>query len=256
VRQYGSSFALTFTLPSRSADREPLTERPGIEIYRAALSPGAAPDRKTTWRLAYSVPPEQVDTYLKAGQVEFRDPLAAEDLARPDGSSVAYKVRTRAAKARASEDSNIVAVRIYPPPEAPRDLRVEVTESSLVLNWTGTALAPGDSSRAYRVYRGELEAGQANPLQDLSKAKLKTPQELQGSSPSTEYHDSHFEFGSAYVYTVRSVAQFGTDFVESADSAPAIVTPRDVFPPAAPTGLEISVIPATPQAPTSNCHGP
>ena len=51
------------------------------------------------------------------------------------------------------------------------------------------------------------------------------------------------------MYTVRSVAQFGADLVESADSAPAMVTPRDVFPPAAPTGLEIAIVPATPQAP-------
>ena len=51
------------------------------------------------------------------------------------------------------------------------------------------------------------------------------------------------------MYTVRSVAQFGADSVESADSAPAVVTPRDTFPPATPAGLEIAVLPATPQAP-------
>jgi len=50
------------------------------------------------------------------------------------------------------------------------------------------------------------------------------------------------------VYTVRSVAQFGEDLVESADSAPASVTPRDAFPPAAPSNLEAAIVPATPQA--------
>jgi hypothetical protein len=78
---------------------------------------------------------------------------------------------------------------------------------------------------------------------------LKTPLELEGPSPSAEFRDSHFEFGTPYLYTVRSVAQFGADFVESADSAPVIVTPRDVFPPAAPLNLEIATVPATPQAP-------
>jgi fibronectin type 3 domain-containing protein len=48
---------------------------------------------------------------------------------------------------------------------------------------------------------------------------------------------------------VRSVAQFGTDLVESADSAAAVFTPRDVFPPASPTNLEITIIPVTGQAP-------
>ena len=57
-----------------------------------------------------------------------------------------------------------------------------------------------------------------------------------------------FQFGNTYIYTVRSVAQFGSDSVESADSSPAVVTPRDIFPPAAPSGLEIAIVPATPQA--------
>jgi hypothetical protein len=249
ARQYGNAFALTFTLPARSMDREALPEHPTMEIYRAALPPGVTPDKKTVWRLAYTIPSEQVDPYLKAGHIEFHDPLTADDFARAAGSSMAYKVRTRAAKARASEDSNVVMARIYPAPETPRDVHVDVTETALVANWAEAAMPPGAASRAYRVYRGVIESGQDNPAQDPSQAKLKTPLELAGPSPSTDFHDSHFEFGTAYLYTVRSVAQFGTDFVESADSAPAIVTPRDVFPPAAPASLEIAIVPATPQAP-------
>jgi len=249
ARQYGNAFALMFTLPARSVDRETLAERPTIEIYRAELTLGAAPDKKTAWRLAYTIPSEQVDTYLKADRIEFHDPLAADDFARAAGSSVVYKVRTRSAKTRASDDSNIVTARIYPAPETPRDVHVDVTESALVLNWAEAALPPGASSRAYRVYRGVIESGQENPAQDVSQAKLKTPLELTGTSPSTDFRDSHFEFGTTYLYTVRSVAKFGADLVESADSPPAIVTPRDVFPPASPTSLEITIVPATPQAP-------
>jgi fibronectin type 3 domain-containing protein len=111
-----------------------------------------------------------------------------------------------------------------------------------------SALPAGASSRVYHVYRGVMESGQDANTQDLSKLKLKSPLELAGPSPSAEYRDSQFEFGTPYVYTVRSVAQFGADSVESADSVPAMVTPRDTFPPAAPTSLEIAVIPATTQA--------
>ena len=53
-----------------------------------------------------------------------------------------------------------------------------------------------------------------------------------------------------YIYTVRSVTQYGADSVESADSVPTLITPRDIFPPATPTGLEIAVISASPQVPT------
>ncbi len=248
ARQYGTAFSLSFTLPSKSMDREALPEHPTIEIYRTELPPGGIVVKQTAWRLAYTVPSAQVDHYLKGEHIEFRDPLTAEDFARPAGSSVAYKIRTRAVKARASADSNVITPRIYPAPETPHDVHVSVTVFALVVNWAEAALPPGASSHAYRVYRGVPESSQENPLQDISQAKLKTPLNLVGTSPTTEFRDSHFEFGTPYLYTVRSVAQYGMDVVESADSAPAFVTPRDVFPPAAPTGLEIAIIPATQQA--------
>jgi hypothetical protein len=248
ARQSGGSFLLTFTLPERSMDREALAEHPSIEIYRTELPPGGIVTKQTVWRLAYMIPSERVDSYLKGSRIEFSDSITADDFARPPGSLVAYKIRTRAVKERASTDSNLITPRIFPAPGAPRDVRVSVTEPALIVNWAGASLPPGASSVVYRVYRAEMESGEENPPSDLSKAKLKAPLALAGSSPLAEFRDEHFEFGKTYVYTVRTAAQFGADFAESADSAPAIVTPRDVFPPAVPTGLEITIIPATPEA--------
>jgi hypothetical protein len=248
ARQYGSAFVLTFTLPTRSLDRQALAERPSIEIYRAELPPGTAPDKQTSWRLAYTIPSEQVETYLHGNRIAFHDPLAPDEFTRAPGSSLAYKIRTREARARESADSNVVTARIYPAPEAPRDVRVSVTETEVVVSWAEAMLPPGASARVYRVFRGVSEAGQENLPREISQLKLKTPLELAGSSNATEFRDVHFEFGMDYVYTVRSAAQFGADFVESADSAPAGVTPREIFPPAAPTNLELTVMPATPQA--------
>jgi hypothetical protein len=249
ARQSGNSFALAFTLPTRSTDREALVEHPAIEIYRAELPPGGIPVKQTAWRLAYTIPPEQVDQYLKEEHFEFRDPLTAEDFSRVPGTSAAYKVRTRATRARASADSNIVTARIYPAPDSPREVHVEVTEPTLIVHWAAVNPPAGTSSVTYRVYRGVAEPGETSISQDLSKTKLKSPLELEGSSSGTEFRDVHFEFGTPYVYSVRSVAQYGADSVESADSVPTLVTPRDIFPPATPTGLEIAVIPASPQVP-------
>src|ERR1700694_1750409 len=86
AQQYGNAFALRVTLPARSMDREALAEHPSIEIYRAALPPGATPDKKTAWRLAYTIPSEQVDPYLTAGHIEFRDPLTSDDFSRASGA--------------------------------------------------------------------------------------------------------------------------------------------------------------------------
>jgi hypothetical protein len=249
ARQYGNAIALTFTLPTRSTDREALAEHPALEIFRAAIPAGAAPDKKTVWRLAYTVPSEQVDHNLKGEQIEFHDSLSADDLARPAGSAMAYKVRTRAVKARASADSNVVVARVFAAPDAPRNVHAEAMEFAVVVTWAEISPPAASAPLVYRVYRGLFESGQENPPADISHAKLKTPLELVGTASSTEFRDPHFQFGTTYVYTVRSVAQIGADLVESSDSAPAVVTPRDIFPPATPTGLEITIIPATGQAP-------
>jgi hypothetical protein len=250
ARQSGGDVVLSFSLPSRSMDREALVESPAIEIYRATLASGATPDKKTSWRLVDTIPPERVETYLKQDRVEFHDPLPSDALAQPSGNPLAYMVRTRVVKARASGDSNLLAVRIYPPPEPPRDLRTTVTESAIVIMWTESLPPSNAAPGGYHVYRAEIDPGTASPPQDTSQAKLKSAVALVGPSSTTEFRDSNFEFGKTYLYTVRAVAQFGGESVESADSAPTIVTPRDVFSPAAPAGLESTVILATPQAPS------
>ncbi len=249
ARQFGNSFSLAFTLPTRSTDHEALAEHPVIEIYRAELPPGGIPVKQTPWRLAYTIPSEQLDQYLVGQHFEFRDSLTAEDFSRVPGTSAAYKVRARATRARASSDSNIVTARIYQAPDPPREVHLEITEPALIVHWAAVNPPTGTTSVTYRVYRGVAEPGETNISQDISKAKLKSPLEQEGSSSGAEFLDVHFEFGTPYVYTVRSVAQYGSDSVESADSVPTLVTPRDIFPPATPTGLEIAVIPASQQVP-------
>src|ERR1700682_6728573 len=86
ARQSGNVVVLTFGLPHQSTDRESLAELPTIEIYRAVLSPGASPNRKTPWRLVYTIPPERVDSYVIGDRVEFRAPLTPDNL----GQSAAF----------------------------------------------------------------------------------------------------------------------------------------------------------------------
>src|SRR5258707_11955636 len=90
----------------------------------------------------------------------------------------------------------------------------------------------------YRMYRAEVESEEAPAPQDVSQAKLKSPLTLQGSATSPEFSDTHFEFAHSYLYSVRAIVQYGADTIESADSAPGVVPPRDTFPPATPVGLE------------------
>jgi hypothetical protein len=248
TRQSGAAAVLTFTLPHESTGGESLTEPPAIEIYRAPLSPNAAPDRKTPWRLVYTIPAQRAESYIKEDLIEFRDPLTSDELGQIAGSRLAYLVRTRASKTRSSNDSNVSVVHMYPEPPVPHDVRASVAKSAIELSWIDVPSPEAASPAGYRVYRAELEPGQEVAAQDLSQVKLRSAVELVGSSPSADFRDTHFEFGRTYLYTVRAIAQFGSDVVESASSAPVVVTPRNTFPPGAPVELDAVVIPATAQS--------
>jgi hypothetical protein len=244
ARQLGNSVVLTFTLPRRSTDRELLTELPAIEVYRAALSVGTPPDKNTSWRLAYNIPPERTNAYLNGDIVEFRDPLAPGDLARAPGSQLGYKVRARSSRRAASADSNIVTADTFPAPAPPTGLHAIVMEKAIQLSWIPVEGTPASS---YRVYRAQLQPGEAPSEPNLSK--LQSHLEMIGPATQPTFNDTQFEFGRFYLYTVRSIAQFGTDAVESENSTTAIVATRDTFPPAAPTGIVAVLISATNQAP-------
>jgi hypothetical protein len=250
VRQAGDSVVLTFTLPKKTIDGQPLAELPAVEIYRGALAAGGAPGKLST-RLVYTIPGVLVDTYLSEGRLRFVDPLRPEDLAAQAGGQMVYMVRTRASRRRASADSNAAAVRVFPPPERIAAVRAAVTPTAIELSWLPpqrtSAGAPLASLASYRIYRAEVEpGGEAAAAADPSKAKLKSPLELLGPTPTPAFRDTQFEFDHTYLYTVRSVAQYEFDSVESADSQPAVVTPRDTFPPAAPQRLVVILVPPTP----------
>ena len=247
AQQRGDAVVLAFTLPKESTEKEPLAAPPTVEIYRGAppATGSAVPARPVD-----TLPGGSVASYEKDGHIEFRDPLPPADLTDEAGRQVRYWVRTRVSARRASADSNAVTLRVYPAPAAVTDLRATVTETAIDLNWT---LPDGSMNRApagYRVYRADVEADAAAPPADASQAKLRGPLALLGQLPASEYRDTTFEFGRTYVYLVRSVAQFGSDAVESADSPPVFVAAKDVFPPAAPPGVLAAVVsPATPEGP-------
>ncbi len=250
ARQEGDGVVLTFSLPTRSMQDEPLAEPPAIEIYRG-FRPAVATAGKLSIQLVYTIPSAVVDTYTGAGQVRFIDPLLAEELAAHPGEQAVYMVRTRAAKRRASADSNVAALRVYPVPAPITDVRAQVTETGIELSWSPPQHVPAGAALAgYRVYRAEVEPESAAAVEkDPSKARLKTPFVLLGPAPATSFRDAQFEFGRTYLYTVLSVAQYEADSVESANSQSVVVTPQDTFPPAAPKGLVVIVVPATPEAP-------
>lgn len=250
ARQTGDSVVLTFTLPKRTVEGEPLEEPPEVEIFRAFVPAGTQAARATLAQV-YTIPSAVVDTYLSEDRMRFADPLKAADIAAHSGEQMAYMVRTRASKRAASADSKRALVRVYAVPEAIRDLTARVTEPAVELRWTPpeqtTSGAPIAALAGYRVYRAEAEPNAEES--DAAKWQRKRPAELLGVSPTAAYRDAQIEFGRTYLYTVRSVAQYELDSAESADSPPLALTLKDTFPPAAPKNLVAVYVPAAGERP-------
>jgi hypothetical protein len=240
ARQQGEGVALSFAAPQAAADGEALAEPPEIEIYRGTLRADGTAD-PDSFRMVYTVPGSKLVTLSDGGQVRFRDVISAEELRAHPGAGYAYRVRSRVSKKRASGDSNTAIVRLYPPPERVSGLAARLTETAIKLTWSAAAVS------SYRVYRGELEPGSAaEAATDPSKAKWKSPPALLGPATSTEFADTQFVFGAAYVYTVRAVSVIAGDdanSLESPDSAAVLVEARDIFAPGAPQGLVAVYVP-------------
>ena len=247
AKQLGDGVLLSFTLPTKSTLGERLTQTPTMEVFRGGLQPDGTPNLRS-FRQVDVVPGAVLSHYVKQGMVEFVDAVLPEEIRANPGELIVYGVRTRVSERKISADSNFAPVNLYPVPERIAKIDVQESERSLRFKWSaptktsgGTALPP---IAEYRVYRGELDpASQADAEKDIHAAVWKLPL-LQIAAPKEpEYQDTGFDYGKTYVYVVRTVVNEAGAPRESADSAPAIVTPKDIFPPEAPRDVVAAVLP-------------
>jgi hypothetical protein len=247
AHQAGDGAQLIFTLPKKSVTGDRLAAPPAVEIVRGTPKPDHSPDAKS-FRVVYTIPGALVENYVVEGHVSFIDPVTPAEIRAHPGAPLIYVVRTRASKKRASADSNAVSLRIFPVPETIGHVDTRVTEPAIELSWTAPTRTSGGDPLAgfsgYRIYRGELDPSSAEAAaSDLSKAKWISPLALLAPSDESSYRDTVFDFGKTYAYIVRSVVLVEGNALESGDSAPAIVSPRDTFPPAAPQNPTAAVLP-------------
>ena len=126
------------------------------------------------------------------------------------GNPVTVRVRLVGTKGHASEWSDPVAFTFVPPLATPRQLKAEGVPEGVKLTWS----APGESH--FRIYRGKDQIGESD-----------TP----------EYLDKTTEYDKTYDYSVQGVN--GTT-ADSDMSERVLITTKDIFPPAVPTGLTAS----------------
>ncbi len=247
AHQAGDGAQLSFTLPSNSISGEKLPAPPAVEILRGAVRPDGSADAKS-FRVVYTIPGALVESYRADGQVRFTDPIAPEETKAHPGGAVAYVVRTRATQKRASADSNVVSLRVFPVPAPIASVEARVTESAVELTWpVPVRTAAGEPAPAiigYRVYCSEIHpSAPSSSPEDLPQGKPESHAVLPASFESNNYRDTSVVFDHTYVYIVRSVIQGEGEELESSDSRPVKVTPHDTFPPAPPQGLVAALLP-------------
>ncbi|HLW80421.1 MAG TPA: hypothetical protein VKS20_00115 [Candidatus Acidoferrales bacterium] len=260
AKQVGASIVLSFTLPTKTVKGGALSMNFKIEIYRAFESVSEAKSRHgKKLRLITTIPPQMVDQYLQAGQVDFPDMLTLQDLTTHAGKDEAvYEVRTRVARSE-SDRSNAIQIPILPAPQPIHDLRAQIANDTVELSWSAPAIVPSGASEPvsirYQVYRAELPDVNSASSEPLAAAATPVAASagfaLLGESSEPSYSDTKVEAGRSYRYKVRSIAKYVAGSVESQDSNVIEVKLAASHRPAAPNNVLATVVPAHGAAPPS-----
>jgi len=242
ARQEGRSVVVTGILPNKSQDGGPLAPIVEVRVFRLdrgglsgvpgekvksfqrsalrqftkdarriSVASGESLGRSLSGRRFVSVDPEPLTGLIPEGGKEFTYALTAVD-----------------AEKRSAPLSSFAAIRIFPPPLPPGNLKAELAEKSIHLFWEPPSPQAQNEGPLYNVYRSEKEG--------LFLDRPRNDRPL--SQPLFEETD--FVFGRDYYYVVRSVVASGSASRESENSSPLRVSPRDVYAPAAPTGFAVS----------------
>jgi len=248
AQQAGDAVLLTFTMPKKSVRGERLKEVPALEVLRGTLKADGTPDAKS-FRVVDTVPGSLLSNYTQQGKVEFHDAIPADEISKHVGESFVYRVRARVSSKKSSADSNDVSLRLYSVPAAIAFLDPRVTETGIQLKWVApektSAGEPLGPIQEFHVYRGELDlTSAAAAAKDLAQAVWKSRPLQIATTTAPEFLDTGFDYGKTYAYLVRTIVFADGVAHESGDSQPAILTPRDTFPPAPPQGIVAAVLPS------------
>lgn len=229
--QQGNRIALTIPLKNNHSD----SRVQQIDVFRLAESIGSPLFLTEDEFASRSTQVGSIQlSGVKSDKVSFFDALAPTNQAR----RLRYAVRFVNSEGQKSSFSNFIFFEpISNAAKSPILAAPVTTQTAINLRWQPPqenidASAPANII-GYNVYRKSKRGAEEEPLQ-LNNSPLS----------QIEFEDKNFRFGDDYEYFVRTVSagSNGTQ-IESVNSNSVVVTPRDVFPPAAPDGLTIAAAP-------------
>jgi hypothetical protein len=227
----GNTVTLIWSEPTLTTDRQSVRSLGPTRICRTAeaeMSECGSPIGEVP------APHEPPSPAAQAKRQTFTDSLPSAVQEQNPTGDVTYAVEALNRDGRGAGLSNRVhapAVPTFPPPENPA---VELTGDGVVVTWTSageTRSAPSVQHR-YRIYRREESSGKDVVAGDVPA----------GEAGPARFVDSSFEWEKTYLYRIAAVSivtRPGSEVqVEGEDSSSLRVVAHDVFPPAAPTGLQ------------------
>ena len=148
---------------------------------------------------------------------------------------ITYAVETQNTDLRSAGLSNQIHIPLVPTLPPPTDLSTAVTSDGVTLTWTGVLpelQLPG-VTYAYRIYRRDVATKAAAIVGDMPVALAAQPEFLDSGMEWQKTYDYWINVVSTLTVSRRSAFQ-----VEGGDSLPVQVKVIDIFPPAAPNGLQ------------------
>lgn len=209
----GDKIVAQFTAPRLTTEGVVMRTPPRLELLAGE---GGDPFDSDRWAAQATRTPAGV---VQDGRARFEFPVAAWI-----GREIVLGAHAVGANGRDSGWSNLVVLRVVPPPAPPTAIRAESVPEGMQVTWKGAS----DRFRVYRRGEGEELA---------AVATVERP----------EWVDTGVENGKAYTYVLQALMKAGQGEAESELSTPTGVLAEDRRPPAAPTGLTVAVSPGAVQ---------
>lgn len=207
--QRGPNIIVQFTIPELTTEGREIKEPVKLDLRIGAW--GESFDAAKWEAQAKSIPqgpPKAGFAYyeIPAAQWINQEPVLAVKVVGANGKDVGW--------------SNLLAIHVVPPPERPSAVTTIATAQGVHLTWRA-------AGATFRVFRKAADAKEF--------ALVATVQQ-------PEWTDATAEYGKPYTYEVQTIAALANNKEAQSDlSEDASLTPVDTFPPAAPSGLTISV---------------
>jgi len=207
--QRGGHIIVQCTVPALTTEGHPIPPPLKLDL-RAGTADHFEPNQ---WAAgARQIPPGAIANGIARYEIPAADWI---------GKEVIFSVQAIAGNGKRSSWSNYAIVPVVTPPQKPAGIAAAVVQQGVRLTWQGRGAD-------FRVFR-KAGDGDFAPVANVQ---------------SPEWTDTAAEFGKRYTYLVQSVVKLDNRKEAESDlSDETSITPRDVFPPAAPHGVQGSSAP-------------